>query len=147
MRTTSLEWNKLSKIINISVCDTQHTQGEILVITLPVMNGARSLTGTPLPTAFFSRHVFWQSTLQWRHNERVGVSNHQPHDCLFTQPLIQGVDQRKHQSSASLAFAENSPVIGEFPAQRVSNAENFSIWWPHDGWFWTHLHCLIPYCI
>ena len=23
-------------------------------------------------------------TLQWRHNERDGVSNHQPHDCLFT---------------------------------------------------------------
>ena len=21
--------------------------------------------------------------LQWRHNEREGVSNHQPHDCLF----------------------------------------------------------------
>ena len=24
----------------------------------------------------------WKS-LQWRHNGRVGVSNHQPHDCLF----------------------------------------------------------------
>ena len=22
-------------------------------------------------------------TLQWRHNERDGVSNHQPYDCLF----------------------------------------------------------------
>ena len=21
------------------------------------------------------------ATLQWRHNERDGVSNHQPHDC------------------------------------------------------------------
>ena len=31
--------------------------------------------------------------------------------------------QRKHQSSASLAF----PVTGEFPAQRASNAENVSI--------------------
>ena len=37
-------------------------------------------------------------------------------------------DQRKHQSSASLAFcAGNSP--GEFPAQMASNAENLSIWW------------------
>ena len=28
----------------------------------------------------------WKSTffpLQWRHNERDGVSNHQPHDCLL----------------------------------------------------------------
>ena len=23
------------------------------------------------------------ATLQWRHNDRDGVSNHQPHDCLF----------------------------------------------------------------
>ena len=48
-------------------------------------------------------------------------------------------DQRKHQSSTSLAFvrrihrgpvtglcAGNSPVTGEFPAQMASNAENVS---------------------
>ena len=41
-------------------------------------------------------------------------------------------DQSKHQSSASLAFWEgNSSVIGEFPAQKTSNAENISIWWRH----------------
>ena len=37
-----------------------------------------------------------------------------------------GEDQRKHQSSASLAF-----VTGEFPAQMASNAENVYIWWRH----------------
>ena len=26
----------------------------------------------------------------------------------------------------------SEPVAGEFPAQRASNAENFSIWWRHD---------------
>ena len=26
----------------------------------------------------------------------------------------------------------NSPVTGEFPSQRASNAENVSIWWPHN---------------
>ena len=36
-------------------------------------------------------------------------------------------DQRKHQSSASLAFAGNSPGTGEFPAQMASNAEKVSI--------------------
>ena len=41
-------------------------------------------------------------------------------------------DQRKHQSSASLAFVwGNSPGTGEFPAQMASNAENISIWWRH----------------
>ena len=48
--------------------------------------------------------------------------------------IYSGTDQRKHQSSASLAFvlcAGNSPVTGEFPAQRASNVENVSIWWCH----------------
>ena len=36
-------------------------------------------------------------------------------------------DQRKHQSSASLAFVGNSPETGEFPAQMASGAENVSI--------------------
>ena len=40
-------------------------------------------------------------SLQWRHNRRDSVSNHQPHDCLFNRLFA---DQRKHQSSASLAF-------------------------------------------
>ena len=35
-------------------------------------------------------------------------------------------DQRKHQSSASLAF-----VRGIHPAQMASNAEKVSIWWRH----------------
>ena len=39
-------------------------------------------------------------------------------------------DQRKNQSSASLAFV-NSPVTGEFPAQMTNNAENVCIWWRH----------------
>ena len=33
----------------------------------------------------------------------------------------------------------NSPVTGEFPTQRASNAENVSIWWRHDDflvWKW-----------
>ena len=35
-------------------------------------------------------------------------------------------DQRKHESSASLAFCVgNSPGTGEFPAQMASNAEMF----------------------
>ena len=45
--------------------------------------------------------------------------------------VYSGADQRKHQSSASLAFVGNSPVTGEFPAQMASNAENVSIWRRH----------------
>ena len=42
--------------------------------------------------------------------------------------VYSGADQRKHQSSASLALVR---VPGEFPAQMASNAENVSIWWRH----------------
>ena len=34
-------------------------------------------------------------------------------------------DERKHQSSASLAFVEEFTGPGEFPAQMASNAEMF----------------------
>ena len=46
-----------------------------------------------------------------------------------------GTDQRKYQSSASLA-------VGEFPAQKASNAENVSIWWRHRG-FTCHVYTTI----
>ena len=32
----------------------------------------------------------------------------------------------------------NSPVIGEFPAQKASNAETVSIWWRHHEFRWSH---------
>ena len=41
-------------------------------------------------------------TLRWRHNRHNGVANHQPHHCLLNS--LFGTGQRKHQSSASLAF-------------------------------------------
>ena len=46
--------------------------------------------------------------------------------------VFSGTDQRKHQSSALLALcAGNTPVTGEFSAQRASNAEDVSILWRH----------------
>ena len=42
--------------------------------------------------------------------------------------VYSGADEKKHQSSASSAglCAENSPLIGELPAQMASDAEFFS---------------------
>ena len=45
---------------------------------------------------------FTHRALQLRHNEHDGFSNHQPRDCLLK--VCSGVDQRKNQSSASLAL-------------------------------------------
>ena len=50
--------------------------------------------------------------------------------------ICSGADQRKHQSSALLAFV-NSPVTSEFPAQMTSNAENVPIWWRHHEFLYN----------
>ena len=47
--------------------------------------------------------------------------------------VYSGADQRKHQSSASLAFVREIIGTGEFSAQRASNAANVSIWWRLHG--------------
>ena len=70
--------------------------------------------------------MYCKCSLQWRHNGRDGVSNHQPHDCLLNRLF-----RRRSKKTSKLrvtGFCEgNSPVAGEFPAQRASNAENVSI--------------------
>ena len=74
--------------------------------------------------------------LQWRHNERDSVSNHQSHDFLFNC-LFRRRSQKTSKLRVTGLCAGNSPVTGEFPAQRASNAENVSIWWRHYdliGW-------------
>ena len=56
--------------------------------------------------------------------------------------VYSGENQRKHQSSASLAFVGNSPVTGEFSAQMASNAEIVSIWWRHHAETAGNIHHL-----
>ena len=70
--------------------------------------------------------------LQWRHNGRDGVSNHQPHNCLLDR-LFRRRSKKTSKPRVTGLCAGNSPVTGEFPAQRASNAENVSIWWRHHA--------------
>ena len=54
--------------------------------------------------------------LQWRHNWRDGVPNHQPRDCS-----LHLLSRRRSKKTSKLyvagLWAGNSPVTGEFPAQ------------------------------
>ena len=96
--------------------------------------------------------------LQWRHNGRDSVSNHQPDHCL-----LKGLFRRRSKKTSKLRVtglcALNSPGTGEFPAKMASNAENVSIWWRHHDWLETftfHLnldseftalqHCIVIIC-
>ena len=63
-------------------------------------------------------------TLHWRHDERDGVSNHRPHDCLLNR-LFRRRSKKTSKLRVTGLCAGNSPVTGEFPAQRASNAETF----------------------
>ena len=78
------------------------------------------------PTEGRSRSV----TLRWRHNERDGVSNHQPHVCLLNRSI-----RRRSKKTSKLRVTGlcegNPPVTGEFLAQMASNAVNVSFWWRH----------------
>ena len=53
--------------------------------------------------------------------------NDSPASRVFTQPFVQA--QIKEDIKAPCHWP--SPVTGEFPAQRASNAENVCIWWRH----------------
>ena len=69
-------------------------------------------------------------TLQWRHDEREGVSNHRRYDSLLNRLF-----RRRSKKSLKLRVTGlcegNPPVTGGFPSQRASNAVNVSIWWRH----------------
>ena len=68
---------------------------------------------------------FWvqKGALQWRLKS--------PASRLFTLPFIQSQIKEYIQLPVTGLLEENSPVAGEFPAQRASYAENVSIWWRH----------------
>ena len=75
-------------------------------------------------------------SLQWRHNGRDSVSNHQSHDCLLNR-LFRCRSRKTSKLRPTGLCAGNSPGTGEFPAQIASYAENVSIWWRHHDYV-TH---------
>ena len=94
---------------------------------------------------------FDKHSLQWRHNGRGSVSNHQPHDCLLNH-LFRRRSKKTSKLRVTGVCAGNSPETGEFPAQMASNAENVSIWWRHhvyahfswlQHWHWGN-HTIAP---
>ena len=54
--------------------------------------------------------------LQWRHNERDGVSNHRPRDCLLS-PLFRHKSKKTSKLCVTGLCEGNLPVTGEYPAQ------------------------------
>ena len=62
------------------------------------------------------------------------MASHQPRDCLLNcifKRLLRRRSKKTSMVRVTGLCAGNSPVTGEFPAQKASNAENVSIWWRH----------------
>ena len=74
--------------------------------------------------------LVYSYSLQWRRNEHDGVSNRQPHDCSLNR-LFRQRSKKTSKLRVTGLCAGNSPVTGEFPAQRASNTEKVSTWWRH----------------
>ena len=91
----------------------------------------RRYNGYFIPLIILSQRLL-AFPLQWRHNGRDNVSNHQPHDCVLTR-LFRSRSKKTSKLRVTGLCAGNSPGTGEFPAQMASNAENVSIWWRHHG--------------
>ena len=58
-----------------------------------------------------------RTTLQWRHIERDGVSNHQPHDCLLNRLFRRRSKKTAKLRVTGLLCEGNSSVTDGFPSQ------------------------------
>ena len=115
--TNFSEWRCLIVIFihdKHTFCNFCHTRG----ISVAVVNNASD--------------VIQKITLQWRHNGRDGVSNHQPHDRLLNR-----LYRRRSKKISNIRVTDL--CVGN-PAQMASDAENVSIWWCHHGA--THWHAV-----
>ena len=69
-------------------------------------------------------------SLQWRHNERDGDSNHRRLHCLPNR-LFRRTSKTTSKLRVTGLCEGNPPVPGGFPSQRASNTENIFIRWRH----------------
>ena len=87
-------------------------------------------TSSKLPCFLDQRYP--NSPLQWHHNERYGVSNHQRLECLLNR-LFRRESKKTSKVRVTGLCEGNSPVTCEFRPQRTSNGENASFWWRHHA--------------
>ena len=71
---------KIDNVINRLLCTNTPPLNELCIINFLLRITLKWSIQSSLKSSF-TRNIF-RATLQWRHNRRDGVSNHQPHDCL-----------------------------------------------------------------
>ena len=149
---TCASWRLKSRKCTVcsTACSSQHLWN-IKTFKAPhyrpfVVYKCSSLAGAVYPTYFMPYLPMNYSllSLQWRHNERDGVSNHRRLDCLLKRFFQAQIEE-------SIKAPRPRPLWGEstvdrwFPSQRASNAENVSIWWRHHDHSWLLLPLLLAW--
>ena len=95
---------------------------------------------------WFNHNKTKHKKLQWRHDEHVGDSNHQPSICLFNR-LFRHRSKKTSKLRVAGLCEGNSHMTGEFLTQRTSNAEKVSVSWRHHSraYFMGYILQYIPY--
>ena len=99
--------------------------------------------GACTPHSRYVEFIFLQRTLEWHIEARPyhytdvlmgAIASQITSLTIVYSTVYSDADQRKHQSSAPLAFVR---WTGEFPARMASNAVKVSIWWRHHDGQWV----------
>ena len=126
-RICHMSWKNSYICINIYVL---HICTDIITQTEPSLTKAWGVVYKQHNTAEGMAPTF--TKLEWRHNERDGILNHQPYECLLNH-LFRHRSKKTSNLRVTGLCAGNSPMTVECTDQRARNAENVSIWWRHHG--------------
>ena len=99
LKTSSAKWRPFCPVGEMSFSPLGNLQ-IIAAQTMPVMKYEEVLL-----------------SLQWRHNGRDGVSNHQPHHCLLNR-IFRWRSKKTSKLRVTGLCVGNSPVTGESPHNR-----------------------------
>ena len=85
------------------------------------------------PLWWIDQMMLWFAAVHYNNIIMSAVASQITKSPLFAQLLVQGRSKKTSKLRVTGLCAGNSPVTGEFLAQKASNAENVCIWWHHHA--------------
>ena len=114
------------------------------LLPVGIVSSTTSISSTPKHIRIYSTFkncAHGLRSLQLRHNDHDGVSNHRRPDCLLNCLFMWRLKKTSKLRVTGLCEG-NPPDISGFPSQRASNAENVSIW----RRYYVLCFGMVPYC-
>ena len=91
-------------------------------------------------------HLLFYCKLRYSDAIKSMMPSHITGVSIVSLTVGSGADQGNIKAPRHWLCAGNSPVTGEFPAQKTSNAENASIWWRHHVFLgFVFIGCSVRY--